>query len=138
GLSEVGITGELSATKVVLPCVLGLALIGVFVVHALRVRHPLLDLRLYRKAPFASASMAMFCLGAALFGSMILLPLYWQGVRHESVLDTGLLTAPQGVGMALVMPLAGKLSDRLGGGPLALFGVVVTTIGSIPFGLIGA
>jgi hypothetical protein len=35
--------------------------------------------------------------------------------------------------MALVMPLAGKLSDRWGGGPLALIGVVVTTIASIPF-----
>jgi len=37
-----------------------------------------------------------------------------------------------------VMPLAGKLTDRLGGGPLALFGVIVTTITTIPFGLIGA
>ena len=80
----------------------------------------------------------MFCLGAALFGGMILLPLYWQGIRHESVVDTGLLTAPQGLGMALVMPLAGKLTDRMGGGPLALFGVIVTTIATIPFGLIGA
>ena len=40
----------------------------------------------------------MFCLGAALFGGMILLPLYWQEIRHESVVDTGLLTAPQGLG----------------------------------------
>jgi MFS family permease len=40
--------------------------------------------------------------------------------------------------MALVMPLAGRLTDRLGGGPLALFGVIVTTITTIPFGLIGA
>ena len=37
-----------------------------------------------------------------------------------------------------MMPLAGKLTDRFGGGPLALFGVVVTTIATIPFGLIGA
>ena len=80
----------------------------------------------------------MFCLGAALFGGMILLPLYWQGIRHESVVDTGLLTAPQGLGMALVMPLAGKLTDRFGGGPLALLGVIVTTVTTIPFGLIGA
>ena len=107
-------------------------------VHALRVPRPLLDLRLYRRPTFASASFAMFCLGAALFGSMILLPLYWQEIRHESVVDTGLLTAPQGLGMALVMPLAGKLTDRWGGGPLALFGVVVTTLATIPFGLIGA
>jgi EmrB/QacA subfamily drug resistance transporter len=138
GLAEVGITGGFTAAKVLIPAGAGLLLIALFALHALRVPRPLLDLRLYRRATFASASFAMFCLGAALFGSMILLPLYWQGVRHESVLDTGLLTAPQGVGMALVMPLAGKLTDRVGGGPLALFGVLVTTICTVPFALIGA
>jgi EmrB/QacA subfamily drug resistance transporter len=136
GLAEVGSTGSFTATKVVVPLILGLALIAAFILHALRVPRPLLDVRLYRRATFASASFAMFCLGAALFGGMILLPLYWQGIRHQSVLDTGLLTAPQGLGMALVMPLAGKLTDRLGGGPLALFGVVLTTLATIPFGLI--
>jgi MFS family permease len=69
---------------------------------------------------------------------MILLPLYWQGIRHESVVDTGLLTAPQGLGMAMMMPLAGKLTDRFGGGPLALLGVIVTTLATVPFGLISA
>src|SRR5205085_12317910 len=92
----------------------------------------------YRRATFASASFTMFCLGAALFGSMILLPLYWQDIRHESVLHTGLLTAPQGLGMALMMPLVGRLTDRRGGGPLALFGVTVTALATIPFALIGA
>jgi EmrB/QacA subfamily drug resistance transporter len=138
GLAEIGTTGSFSSAKVIVPILAGLALIAVFAVHALRVPNPLLDLRLYRRPTFSSASIAMFCLGAALFGGMILLPLYWQGIRHESVVDTGLLTAPQGLGMALVMPLAGRLTDRLGGGPLALFGVIVTTITTIPFGLIGA
>jgi MFS family permease len=69
---------------------------------------------------------------------MILLPLYYQQVRHESVLDTGLLIAPQGLGAALAMPFAGRLTDRIGGGPLAVFGVILTTLTSIPFGLIGA
>ena len=138
GLAEIGVTGGVSSAKVWLPLLLGAGLIVTFVFHALRVKFPLLDLRLYKRPTFASASFAMFCLGAALFGSMILLPLYWQGIRHESVVDTGLLTAPQGLGIALVMPLAGKLTDRLGGGPLALFGVIFTTITTIPFALIGA
>jgi EmrB/QacA subfamily drug resistance transporter len=138
GLAEVGSTGSFTAAKVVLPCLAGIVLIAAFVGHALRVPRPLLNLRLYRRPTFASASFAMFCLGAALFGSMILLPLYWQGVRHESVVDTGLLTAPQGLGMALVMPFVGRLSDRVGGGPLALVGVVVTTVATVPFGFIGA
>jgi EmrB/QacA subfamily drug resistance transporter len=138
GLAEIGVTGGFTAAKVVLPILVGILLIGAFVIHALRIPKPLLNLRLYRRPTFSSASFAMFCLGAALFGGMILLPLYWQGVRHESVVDTGLLTAPMGLGMALAMPLAGKLTDRLGGGPLALFGVVVTTVATVPFGLIGA
>jgi EmrB/QacA subfamily drug resistance transporter len=138
GLAEIGSTGSFTAAKVVLPILGGVVLIGAFVVHALRARYPLLDLKLYRRPTFSSASFAMFCLGAALFGGMILLPLYWQGIRHESVVVTGLLTAPQGLGMALVMPLAGRLSDRFGGGPLALLGVVLTAVMTIPFGLIGA
>jgi EmrB/QacA subfamily drug resistance transporter len=138
GLAEIGQTGSFTATKVVFPVLAGLALIAIFAAHALRVPRPLLDLRLYRRPTFSSASFAMFCLGAALFGGMILLPLYWQGIRHESVVNTGLLTAPQGLGMALVMPLAGKLTDRFGGGPLALIGVIVTTLATVPFGFVGA
>jgi EmrB/QacA subfamily drug resistance transporter len=138
GLAEIGAIGTFTTSKVIVPIALGLMLIAAFVFHALRIQNPLLDLRLYRRPTFASASIAMFCLGAALFGGMILLPLYWQGIRHEDVVDTGLLTAPQGLGMALIMPLAGKLSDRLGGGPLALFGVTLTTFATIPFALIGA
>jgi EmrB/QacA subfamily drug resistance transporter len=138
GLAEIGITGSLTAAKVLIPGLAGLVLVAAFAVHALRVPNPLLDLRLYRRPTFSSASFAMFCLGAALFGGMVLLPLYWQGIRHESVVDTGLLTAPQGLGMALIMPLAGRLTDRVGGGPLALVGVSVTALATIPFGLIAA
>jgi EmrB/QacA subfamily drug resistance transporter len=138
GLAEIGATGSFTASRAVVPLLAGLALIGVFIWHALRTKRPLLDLHLYRRATFASASVAMFCLGAALFGGMILMPLYWQQIRGESVVATGLLTAPMGIGMALVMPLVGRLTDRFGGGPLALFGVVVTTVATIAFGFIGA
>jgi EmrB/QacA subfamily drug resistance transporter len=138
GLAEVGSTGGFSSLKVIGPMIFGALLVAAFVWNSTRVRRPLLNLRLYRRPTFSTASIAMFCLGAALFGGMILLPLYWQNIRHESVVDTGLLTAPQGLGAALMMPLAGKLSDRMGGGPLTLFGVLVTTITTVPFGLIGA
>jgi len=136
GLAEVGSTGSFGFTHVILPCLVGLALIAAFILHALKVPNPLLNVRLYKRPTFSSASFAMFCLGAALFGGMILLPLYWQNIRNEDVLRTGLLTAPQGLGMALIMPLAGKLTARWGGGPLALIGVIVTTLATVPFGLI--
>jgi EmrB/QacA subfamily drug resistance transporter len=138
GLAEIGVTGGFTSVKVIVPVLLGLALVTAFVLHALRVPRPLLNVRLYRKPTFSSASVAMFCVGAALFGGMILLPLYWQSVRHEDVVVTGLLTAPQGLGAALAMPISGRLTDRFGGGPLALFGVCVCALATIPFGLIGA
>jgi EmrB/QacA subfamily drug resistance transporter len=138
GLAEVGSTGGFSSVKVILPILAGLALVGAFILHALRVPNPLLNLRLYKRPTFWTASSATFFLGAALFGGMILLPLYWPHIRGESVLDAGLLMAPQGLGMALVMPAAGRLTDRIGGGPLAVVGVTVTTLATIPFGMIGA
>ena len=136
GLAEIGITGGFTSAKVIVPILGGVALVGAFVLHALRASAPLLNLRLHRRPTFSSASVTMFCLGAALFGGMILLPLYWQGVRHQSVIDAGLLMAPQGIGAALMMPIAGRLTDRLGGGVLTVIGVLLTALASVPFGLI--
>jgi EmrB/QacA subfamily drug resistance transporter len=137
GLAEVGSTGKFDSIKVILPLLAGLALIAAFAYHALRTKYPLLDLRLYKRRTFSAASVAMFCLAAALFGGMVIIPLYWQTVRHESVLHTGLLTAPQGLGAALAMPFAGRLADRYGGGPIALVGVTLTALLTIPFALVG-
>jgi MFS family permease len=48
---------------------------------------------------------------------MILLPLYFQVVRGDSVVRTGVLLIPQSLGAAFAMPIAGRLADRYGGGP---------------------
>jgi EmrB/QacA subfamily drug resistance transporter len=138
GLAETGTLGTVDTWKVYVPVIAGLALVIAFVFHALRVKYPLLDLRLYKRWHFSAASIVMFTLGAAVFGAMILMPLYWQDLRHFNVIDTGLLTGPQGLGMAVAMPLAAKLTERYGGGPVALVGVVVTAVMTVPFALIGA
>jgi EmrB/QacA subfamily drug resistance transporter len=138
GLAEIGSTGKFDPLHVIAPMLAGIALIVAFVFHALRAKRPLLDMHLYRKSTFSSASLTMFFLGTALFGSMILLPYYWQEVRGFDAFKTGLLIGPLGLGMALILPLAGKLTDRFGGGPLALIGIVTTTAATIPFALIGA
>jgi EmrB/QacA subfamily drug resistance transporter len=139
GTSELGTPGtSLTALQVVWPVVAGAVLAGVFCWHALRVERPLLDIRLYANRVFGAASLTTFGLGAALFGAMILVPLYYQEVRHESVIVTGLLTGPQGIGMLLVMPLAGRFSDRFGGGRVALVGVSVLCLATVPLAFIGA
>ena len=122
GLAEAGTYDSFSNAHVWGPVAIGAVLVTAFAFHALRVKHPLFDLRLYRSAHFSAASIVMFALGAAVFGAMILMPLYWQDLRGYSVIETGLLTGPQGVGMAITMPLAGKMTERYGGGPVALVG----------------
>jgi EmrB/QacA subfamily drug resistance transporter len=138
GLAEAGTYQSFSNRHVWLPVLLGVILVTAFAFHALRIKHPLLDLRLYRNWHFSAASIVMFALGAAVFGAMILMPLYWQDLRHYNVIETGLLTGPQGLGMAITMPLASRFTERYGGGPVALVGVVVTALMTIPFALIGA
>ena len=71
----------------------------------------MLDIRLYLNKAFSAASVSTFGLGAALFGGMILLPLYFQTVRHQDPVYTGLLLAPRGLG-ALAASLAVGADDR--------------------------
>jgi MFS family permease len=77
-------------------------------------------------------------MGGALFGALIILPLYYQVSRGESALTAGLLMAPQGVGAALAMPIAGRLTDRVGGGRVATVGLVAMVVATLPFALLDA
>ena len=95
-------------------------------------------MRLYANKAFAAASVTMTALGAALFGAMVLMPLYFQIVRGEDAVNTGLLLAPQGIGAALAMALSGRVTERLGGGLTSLIGGVITILATIPFVLIEA
>jgi EmrB/QacA subfamily drug resistance transporter len=138
GLSEIATKESFTAPTVIWPIVGGLLLAAAFGWHALRVERPLLDVRLYANRIFAAASLTTFGLGAALFGAMILVPLYYQEVRGESVIVTGLLTGPQGLGMLLVAPWIARMTDRFGGGRVAVVGVSILTISSLPLAFIGA
>src|SRR3954464_5335258 len=122
GLSESESHGGFGAPLVWIPIVVGIVLVAGFVRHAWRAERPLIDVRLFRDRVFAAASATTFLIGGALFGAMIILPLYYQVARGESALTAGLLMAPQGLGAAAAMPIAGKLTDRLGGGRVAVAG----------------
>jgi EmrB/QacA subfamily drug resistance transporter len=138
GLSEIGSKGSFTAPSVIWPVVVGLFLTVVFGWHALRTSRPLLDLRLYANRVFAAASLTTFGLGAALFGAMILVPLYYQQVRGESVVLTGLLVGPQGLGMLVVAPLTARLTERFGGGRVAMVGVSLLCLSTLPLAFIAA
>jgi EmrB/QacA subfamily drug resistance transporter len=133
GLANTSSAGGFGQAKVIVPMVVGLiALVG-FVLHARRDHDKaLIDLRLFANRTFAAAAGTMILVIVAVFGGMLLLPLYLQTIRGESAMASGLLLAPQGIGAMLAMPLAGKLADQTGIGrivPPGLLLIGVTFLG---------
>lgn len=138
GLAEAGQHGGFDSRSVVIPLALGLLLLAGFAVHALPTRtEPIIDLRLFRARPFATSSTVVFVSGIAMFGAIILLPLYYQQVRAASALHAGLLLAPQGVGMALAPVIAGRLTDHIGPRPIVLTGLVLAAAGALVYTQVG-
>jgi MFS transporter, DHA2 family, lincomycin resistance protein len=93
-----------------------------------RGRGPLLDLRVFGFRMFR-VSLALLCIAmTALFGTIILLPIYLQSVRGLSSLQTGLLLLPGGLLMGLLGPVVGRLFDRYGPKALTVFGSTVLVL----------
>lgn len=86
----------------------GVAFIG----WELRAPEPMLDMRLFGNFAFVSASVVAFILGAGLFGSTYLLPVFVQRIQGMTPTQAGLLLMPSGFAMLVVFPIAGALSDK--------------------------
>ena len=90
-------------------------------------RDPLLDLRAFR-FPMFSLNLALLCLAMlALFGMVILLPIYLQTVRGIGSLATGLMLLPGGLLMGLAGPTVGRIVDRYGPRVLTVPGAMLLT-----------
>jgi EmrB/QacA subfamily drug resistance transporter len=133
GLSEMESHGGIGSPLTLGPILAGVLLIGLFARHALVVNRPLIDVRLFRDRTFGAAAALVFLMGAAVFGAMLIIPLYYQQARGQDALAAGLLMAPQGIGAALVMPISGRLVDRIGGGRVVLVGSLIMTLATLPF-----
>jgi EmrB/QacA subfamily drug resistance transporter len=138
GLSEAGTAGGFGGSRTVVGIGVGLTLTAAFIVHAFqRKGWALVDVRLFANRAFSAGAGTSFLFGLALFGAMILLPLYYQIVRQQGALDAGLLVCTQGIGTALVMPISGRLTDQIGAGKVVIFGLAVTCLGTLPFTQVG-
>ncbi|MHA7270299.1 DHA2 family efflux MFS transporter permease subunit [Arthrobacter sp. HLT1-20] len=125
GLSGIGSVDP--GTQQLAVVALGVSLVSLlgFVLLQLRLQRndgALLDMRpfVYRQFTLALALMVMAMV--ALFGVIILLPMYLQNVRGLEVLNTGLLMLPGGLLMGLLAPFVGKLFDKVGARPLLIPG----------------
>jgi EmrB/QacA subfamily drug resistance transporter len=114
----------------------GALLVAAFVLVALRSTRPtLIDVRVFARRSFGLSSAITFVSGFSMFALMFLVPLYYQQVRHESVLHTGLLLIPQGVGTAAFLVVFGRIGRHWDGRVVVASGVAAIMIGVVPFAL---
>ncbi|MFF8812737.1 DHA2 family efflux MFS transporter permease subunit [Streptomyces pactum] len=129
GLSTGAERRDFGSWDVLLPAVAGLALVTGFLVRARRSPAGLIDLRLYRNRSFATgaATLSLFVVGY--FGSMLMLPMYFQVVRGESITASGLLGSPLALSAGITMQFSGRLSDRVSPRKLVASGVALAALG---------
>ena len=124
-LADIGSTGRILSAAVIGPALGGGCALALFVRHSLGDPDALIDMRLFSNRTFAAASGVLFLLFVAVFGAILLIPLYLQAVRGQSAVQTGLLVLPVGVGAALSVAASGLLSDRVAMGRIVPAGIAL-------------
>ncbi|MGQ4268809.1 MDR family MFS transporter [Nocardiopsis changdeensis] len=109
---------------------IGAVALVVFVWRQIRLQRDeraLLDLRVFRSTQFSISIGLVAVSFMALFGTLILLPLYMQNVLEYDTLATGLALLPGGLTMGLIAPFVGRLYDKLGPRPLVIPGAALVS-----------
>jgi EmrB/QacA subfamily drug resistance transporter len=109
--------------------VIGVALLGAFVLWEAHAPHPMLDLNLFRRRNFAVGNLLTFAMYAGLGVVFFLLVLFLQQVAGYEAIEAGLATVPSSVVMFLLSRRFGALADRIGPRPLMGFGPLVAAGG---------
>lgn len=134
GLSKSYDAGGFGRPDVLIPCLGGAVLLIGFVVWAVRrAGDALVDVRLLAVRSVSVSSIALSFAGAVSFAGNFLLPLYFQALRGNSVLDAAFLLIPQGVGAFLARPVVGRLVDRYGTRAVSVGGFLLMAAATIPF-----
>jgi MFS family permease len=118
--------------------VLALATMIAFVVWERRHPHPVVDLALFRRRVFTSATVSLVLSFLALFAVGFMMPFYLEQLRHFSTEQSGLLLTPMPAAIAILAPLSGSLSDRYGTTWFCAGGLAIVCVGLVLLGRLDA
>jgi DHA2 family multidrug resistance protein len=97
----------------------------VFVVKSLRDRYPIVDLKVFTFRSFSVGSFLGIVMGFGLYGTALILPLFFQSLLGFSALDTGLALMPGAFATALSMLIIGRILNRIDGRWSIVFGTLL-------------
>lgn len=125
GVSEGG--KSWTSTETLIGLIVGGAALLIFIFVELRQKQPLLELRVFGSSDFTRGIIIAWISQIALFGAIMIMPLYLQQVRGYSPLESGLTVLPQALASGLFMPIGGRLFDKIGARPLVITGLSIIT-----------
>jgi EmrB/QacA subfamily drug resistance transporter len=118
-----------SSPEIVGALTVGAILTAAFVLWELRAPAPMLPMRFFRSRAFTAANIASLFMFFGMFGAIFLLAQFLQTVQGYGPLDAGLRILPWTAMPIFIAPIAGALSDRIGGRPLMATGLALQAIG---------
>jgi EmrB/QacA subfamily drug resistance transporter len=118
-----------ASTQIVSALVAGAVLLAAFVAWELRATEPMLPMRFFRDRAFSAANGASLFMYFGMFGSIFLLTQFFQTAQGYSPLEAGLRVLPWTAMPMVVAPIAGALSDRIGGGRIMATGLFLQAAG---------
>jgi EmrB/QacA subfamily drug resistance transporter len=118
-----------TSTGIVSALTAGALLLAAFVAWERRVENPMLPMRFFRNRTFAAANVAALLMSFGMFGAIFLLTQFFQTAQGYSPLESGLRVLPWTVMPMFVAPIAGALSQRIGGRPFLAGGLALQALG---------
>jgi EmrB/QacA subfamily drug resistance transporter len=117
------------STEIVGSLVAGAVVLVAFALWELRAAAPMLPMRFFRSRAFTATNVASLFMFFGMFGSIFLLAQFLQTVQGYSPLAAGVRILPWTMAPIFIAPLAGALSDRIGGRPLLALGLTLQALG---------
>jgi DHA2 family multidrug resistance protein len=114
-----------SSNFILVLSVVAAACLVALVLWELRHKNPILDLHIFKDRSFAMGNVVMFAGFFAFFGSIVLLPLYLQKLMGYTAFQAGLVLGPAGAVTLIIMPMAGKLTQKVDPRKLLAIGLSV-------------
>src|SRR5699024_5632665 len=117
--------------------VIGVLALVFFIMRQLRMKHPMLEFRVFKYGIFTIGTVIGMITFLGLIGSETLIPLYMQNMRDFTALESGLVLLPGALISGLMSPITGRIFDRIGARTLAITGLIIMTAATVLFGFLG-
>ncbi|WP_458118918.1 MDR family MFS transporter [Paenibacillus sp. Z6-24] len=118
---------------VIVTIAVGVISLILFVTRQFKLKQPLLEFRVFQNRLFTISMIITVIVFTAMIGASTLLPLYIQNARHLTAMQSGLIVLPGAILMGIMSPITGRIFDKFGAKLIGVIGLLLLTIGTIPF-----